>query len=327
MERLTLKQFYDTMLLKALFFSLPDQESQKGFQHKSISNAVVDGIMQHCHCDQFVVCYQEWSIKKPFSLLVEHPEHMVKFQFELEGSSLFTDEEGKQIPIPSGHQQFIYLPTTKGSLYYPLSRKVLDIHIEFDFLLAFLREQGFSRTQLKEHFLVNSWTFFREAIPITFEQQTLIRELLAHSFEGAFAKDYIRCKAMEIMLSVFSEKVDTVSRISWKSQDLHILQQIRSYLDQNFAKDLQFKTICRTFGINEFKLKKAFKECYGDTVFGYIRKARLKHALHLLVDTDMDIKEVSYICGFKYPHHFSQLFFQHYRCRPREARSKTGVIV
>ncbi|WP_270087427.1 helix-turn-helix domain-containing protein [Sphingobacterium sp. SYP-B4668] len=322
MESLTLQQFYGDALLKALFLTPPLQESYKGFQIRPLSNHVVEGIMRYCHCEQFVVCYQEWTVKKPFNLLVEHPEHMVKFQFEIEGSSFFTNIEGKQIPIPNGHQQFIYLPTTKGSLYYPVSRKVLDIHIEFDFLLSVLRGQGFTQTQLKEHFLVNSWTFFRKAIPISLDQENLIGDLLSHSYQGTFAKDYIRCKAIEIMLSVFSKGTESLGYTSWKSEDLHILQEIKLYLDRSFGEDLQLKNICRSFGINDFKLKKAFKERYGDTVFGYIRKARMKHALYLLLNSEMGIKEISYACGFKYPHHFSQLFYQHYNYRPREIRSK-----
>lgn len=322
MKSLTLREFYGDAILKAVFSKDTKQEPQKGFKHKLLSNSVVLGNMYYRHFGQFVVCYQDWTVLDPFQLLIAHPEDLVKFQFEIAGHSIFSDTGGREIAICSGQQQFIYLPPTSGSIYYPSSRCVLDIHIDFDFLLDLLQAQGFTKPQLREHFQKYGWTFFKKAIPITFDQSVLINKLIDHSYHGRFAEEYIRCKAIEIILSVFTAGTESIEESLWNSQDLLTLSEVKSYLDSHFAEELSLKKISRNFAINEFKLKKAFKERYGDTVFGYIRKSRLKYALHLLLHTDLDIKTISYSCGFKYPHHFSQLFLQHYSYRPSEVRSK-----
>ncbi|WP_164112344.1 MULTISPECIES: helix-turn-helix domain-containing protein [Sphingobacterium] len=326
MKSLTLREFYGDTILKTVFSMDTQQEFQKGFKRKSLSNSAVRGDMYYHHFGQFVVCYQDWTVLKPFRLLIDHPEDLIKFQFEIAGHSIFSDTRGTEIAICSGQQQFIYLPPTAGSIFYPSSRSVLDIHIDFDFLLDLLRAQGFTKPQLREHFQENGWTFFKKAIPITVDQSVLISNLIDHSYHGRFAEEYIRCKAIEIILSVFTAGTETIEASLWNSQDLRTLSEVKSYLDSHFAEELSLKKISRTFGINEFKLKKAFKERYEDTVFGYIRKSRLKYALHLLLHTDLDIKTISYSCGFKYPHHFSQLFLQHYSYRPSEVRSK-GILL
>ncbi|MBL1411014.1 helix-turn-helix transcriptional regulator [Sphingobacterium faecale] len=322
MKSLTLREFYGDTILNAVFSKDVKQEPQKGFKHKLLSNSAVSGNMYYHHFGQFVVCYQDWAVLDPFQLLIDHPEDLVKFQFEITGHSIFSDISGREIAICSGQQQFIYLPPTSGTIYYPSSRSVLDIHIDFDFLLDLLQAQGFTKPQLSEHFQKHGWTFFKKAIPITLDQSVLIRNLIDHSYHGRFAEEYIRCKAIEIILSVFTAGTDSIEGSTWNNQDLLTLSEIKSYLDSHFAEELSLKKISRAFGINEFKLKKAFKERYGDTVFGHIRKSRIKHAMHLLQHSNLDIKTISYSCGFKYPHHFSQLFSQYYNCRPSEVRSK-----
>ncbi|MFD2554505.1 helix-turn-helix transcriptional regulator [Sphingobacterium tabacisoli] len=328
MRNLTLREFYGDTLLKSIFSKETTDEPRKGFRHKLLANDVVQGSMYYRNCNQFIVCYQDWTVLAPFHLSIDHPENMIKFQFEIEGSSIFTATNGRQISLSAGQQQFIYLPPTAGTLHYACSRKVLDVHIEEDFLCTLLSAQGFAHSSFREHFSHEVWTFFREAASITLEQEALIHQLIAHSYHGEFAGDYIRCKTIEIILSVFSAGVEPVEQHCWKKEDLRILSDIKTYLDSHFSENLSLKKISRTFGINEFKLKKAFKERYGETVFGYIRKNKLKHGLHLLLHTDTDIKEIAYSCGFKYAHHFSQLFLQHYNYRPSEVRSKsTGVLL
>ncbi len=76
----------------------------------------------------------------------------------------------------------------------------------------------------------------------------------------------------------------------------------------------------RQFGINEFKLKSIFKQVYGITVMRYLRKCRMDRAQDMLVNTDLEIKEIAFLIGFKYAHHFSKVYQAHFHVLPKDVR-------
>lgn len=51
--------------------------------------------------------------------------------------------------------------------------------------------------------------------------------------------------------------------------------------------------LSRLIGLNDYKLKKGFKEMFGTTVFGYLREKRLEKAFHLLQEGTMNVTECS----------------------------------
>lgn len=320
MNTISIEEFYGNDLLSKLFESKPAECCKDGFQHRLLKNEFVIGNLQCLCVEDVVVSYQEWQLIQPFQLSIAHREQLIKLQFEIEGDSKFRSDDSKKIDIPEGHYQFIYIPNAKGKLEYSKSRKVLDLHISLEHLLQFLTSQGLSDKEIREHLLIKHYSFFRSAMKITPQQHALIRELLNHQYQEGFAKEFIRIKALELIYSAFKDNAKTASETKWRVEDRTILLEIKNYLDCHFQQELHLKTIARQFGINEFKLKNAFKDLFQDTVINYVRKQRVKHAHHLLMHSNMEIKEIAFISGFKYAHHFSQVYLQHYERLPSETR-------
>jgi AraC-like DNA-binding protein len=70
--------------------------------------------------------------------------------------------------------------------------------------------------------------------------------------------------------------------------------------------------------INEFKLKKGFKEIFGNTVFGYLVDLKMEYAKEKLVQKKVSISEISDEIGFQHPQHFSQAFKKKYGYFPSQ---------
>ena len=102
--------------------------------------------------------------------------------------------------------------------------------------------------------------------------------------------------------------------------DLKIINEIKIYLEENIHEDIHIVSLVRQFGINEFKLKTIFKQVYGITVMRYLRKCRMDRAQDMLVNTDLEIKEIAFLIGFKYAHHFSKVYQAHFHVLPKEVR-------
>jgi len=322
MQTITLKELYDKEELPDLFYFTDLQYVSNGFSATVINNEFVSCKLLSYHDEAIDVFYQDWNLLQPFRLRIRHNIPLIKVQFEIEGNSCFESLNNEVINIPSKHYQFIQIPKADGYLTYTSSRKVLDIHIKQQYLFQLLNTQGYSEQHLKEHFLLKNYTFYRKASIISEQQKRLIQDLIQHSYQSDFAREFIRIKAIELILTVFSGASNQLSKVKWSENDVDIMMNLRNFLDQNFHKELHLKTLTRQFGINEFKLKNAFKDLFGETVFSYIRKQRLKKAKDLLIKSDLEIKEIAFLTGFKYSHHFSKVYFNHYKHLPSEHRSQ-----
>ena len=80
-------------------------------------------------------------------------------------------------------------------------------------------------------------------------------------------------------------------------------------------------------GINEYKLKKGFKELFGTTIFGYIHHSRMSLAKRLLLGTDKSAKEIAYETGYSSPQHFSNAFKKQFGITPNNVRNNPDAAI
>ena len=75
--------------------------------------------------------------------------------------------------------------------------------------------------------------------------------------------------------------------------------------------------LSRIAGINEFKLKRGFKEVFGQTVFGYLNDERMDLAKSDLLEKQKSITEIAFELGFSSVQHFSNAFKKKFGVSPR----------
>ena len=95
---------------------------------------------------------------------------------------------------------------------------------------------------------------------------------------------------------------------------------LRDYLNESFDQDHSLRSLSKQFGLNEFKLKKGFKDLFGFTVFGYIQLLKMRHAKTLIEDNGLNISQVANRVGYKNPNHFSVAFKKQFGLNPSSIR-------
>jgi AraC-like DNA-binding protein len=74
-------------------------------------------------------------------------------------------------------------------------------------------------------------------------------------------------------------------------------------------------------GINEFKLKKGFKETFGVTAFGYLADVRLGLAKDDILAGRRSATEIAFALGYSSLAHFSHAFKKKFGVSPNQAKS------
>ena len=95
-----------------------------------------------------------------------------------------------------------------------------------------------------------------------------------------------------------------------------LLEKIHS----DYAQDLSLITLSRYIHINKTTVSKYFKIITGSSVTDYIINYRLKCACFSLATTEITVKELAKVCGFKQPSYFIRQFTAKMKMTPTEYR-------
>lgn len=90
------------------------------------------------------------------------------------------------------------------------------------------------------------------------------------------------------------------------------------------SDNLKIEELAEQVNLNYSIFRKAFKRYTGLSPMQYHSTLRLKQATHLLTNTDMSIKEISFDLGFCSVFYFSKLFKEKTGMTPGEFRKKNG---
>ena len=89
------------------------------------------------------------------------------------------------------------------------------------------------------------------------------------------------------------------------------------YVDANMARaDLSVEELAAELGMSRVHLYKRLKQTTGKTPIEFIRLLRLKRAAQLLRESQLNISEIAYDCGFNNPKYFSRYFKEEFGVLP-----------
>lgn len=91
-----------------------------------------------------------------------------------------------------------------------------------------------------------------------------------------------------------------------------------SYIRLNYQMDITIVDVARHIGISERYLRKLFARYLNLSPLEYLNQIRINKSIELLRNTEMSVKEICFICGFKSPQYFSRIFKQQTGVSPRE---------
>lgn len=104
------------------------------------------------------------------------------------------------------------------------------------------------------------------------------------------------------------------------STDIESIRAAREFIMDHIQGPVPLIEIAHSVGINEYKLKRGFKELYGSTVFQFIKDQRLRKARVLVLYTNKSISAIAKLVGFKKGNHLSREFKKLFGHSPTQLR-------
>ncbi|MDQ7785203.1 MAG: AraC family transcriptional regulator [Desulfomonilaceae bacterium] len=158
--------------------------------------------------------------------------------------------------------------------------------------------------------------------PLTPELGMIAHQVLTSRLEGIARRLFMESKALEILAYQFHAMTShpLPTRAVRSRQDHERLEEARAILEKELADPPSLLALARRVGLNDFKLKRGFREIYQTTVYGYVRMLRMDKARTLLETGEMNVGEVAAAVGYSCFGHFSEAFRQRFGMYPRDLK-------
>ncbi len=184
-------------------------------------------------------------------------------------------------------------------------------------------------TNSHDHLAEYNYFSIINSLPINNIQLQLIKDLFMHDlYEGALCNLYRESKLLEL-ICVTAEKFQksaSCSLINIGKRDTITLHKARDILLQDIANPPSLKNLANQVGTNEFKLKKGFKQLFGQTVYSMLHEVRLLEAKRLIEQDGQDVQEAAQWVGYKSASHFSCIFKKRFGILPNKIKTNVTLI-
>ncbi len=99
------------------------------------------------------------------------------------------------------------------------------------------------------------------------------------------------------------------------------LSQVTDYIDEYLDRDLRLSKLAEVANMSESNFSHQFKAYMGTSPHQYVIQQRIKRAQVLLLNPELSIVEIAYLCGFNSQSHLTIYFRQHTGVTPNVYRS------
>ncbi|MFC4141020.1 helix-turn-helix transcriptional regulator [Pedobacter mendelii] len=245
------------------------------------------------------------NTKKPEQILIHYSSITVSFLYCLEGTINCENSSKIESIVLNKNQQIIKLNDFKN-LVISFNSKIEYIHIQ-------LTQEHYKK--LTGGNFGNDLSAF-ESSETDSEITLILNSLITQKNHKRTAKISIQAKVYAL-LTFYINKVNYKPLLSLKKDDIDKILFAKKLVEDNIQMPYSLINLSRKAGINDYKLKKGFKEITGNTVFGYLYKIRMEKAHYYLSRDKKTVNEVAFLVGYKNAQHFTAAFKKIYNILPR----------
>ncbi|KQS30831.1 AraC family transcriptional regulator [Dyadobacter sp. Leaf189] len=244
---------------------------------------------------------------------IETAERMILFKFQ---HVLTTSTD-----VPADQQAPSVLIVTSRlnpNLVIPIQRNRAMINVEMD--ATYLKRLFLShKSPVLQGLLENTQPLFFEEMVFP-ALQTIIDQLVSETVDDNFALFFRRVKTEELIcrLLMALEKRNENQLYALNGKDIQTIYRIKEQMLEHLEVPPVISELASSAQMSPTKLKRLFRQMFGNSIFSYYQAFRINEAARLLKTEKLSVSEVGYQLGFANLSHFSRVFEKHIGVKPKK---------
>jgi AraC family transcriptional regulator, transcriptional activator of the genes for pyochelin and ferripyochelin receptors len=291
--------------------------------YASISGSFGAALFQTIPNYGFDVRYNNYAFKEAFTLRYQSEAPSLELQVMLK-NGLQSDVEGFSGFVLKQHQfNMTYLPFVRCTSFFNAGDYS---NFEIHYARSYLEEYALMLPELEAFLSKIDKGIPTHLLPkhafATPEMFSVIRQILESGYHSDLQKIYLDIKGSELLFLAMKRVSPSTNGHPVRQADLEKMHAAKLWMEEHVDCPGGLVEIAKAAGTSESKLKKEFKEVFGNTVFEFLLKLRMKKALQLLKETDKTVSEIAYLTGYSSHPSFTNAFTRHFGFSPLYVRKK-----
>lgn len=264
-----------------------------------------------------MVTISDCTLYTPFVIREYISEQIIEIGQYYAGAASYYQKKDRISEFEYGLNAYVNTNTYCG--YKRIEPDVRLLNIGFAF-----RERFFSSLPVK----LEDDFFERAAMvlnpkPISIPRITAICNSIKDcTLEGNALSLYIHGKSFEVfsLLYDYIYKETPKPIVHLSAKDKAILNNVKSFIENNYADHFTIAELTKIFAINQQKLLSGFKSSFNATINEYTKKIRMTRALELLYDEELSVVDIARSVGYYGDGYFQKAFKETYGVTPSQMR-------
>lgn len=257
----------------------------------------------------------------PLRLAIEPSAAFLTMHFSLAGDVAV--QVGSTVPVDFGTNRHNLINAGSASLWLDISDsqscQFVQIFVSADLFINLSVQNGIGLNQIAERVRANHLMVLGpENRTISPAMHTVLSQLTNGPLPNTLRQLFLKAKILELLalqLDQFTRN-EMAAEVPAEPPEYDQLIAVRQLLETQFDNPPTLAELSRQVGLNEFTLKKRFKEVFGETIYGWVLNYRLQYAYQLLQSQQLPVGEVAYRVGYQHPAHFSTAFKKKFGVTP-----------
>jgi len=304
--------------------SQPIEQSETEITHTSGRASIRDMWFDGIH-----LSYGSVQLYKNLTVKAECDTPVIEMHFGMAGNSEATILGNYQrVHFGAGQHNICYTPEFEGYLKtdaHDEAYKMLEIHVTEQYFNRFSNSESHLLDRFQEQIVKKKASMLTaNNMTITSAINNILQEIVNCRRQGMMKRLFVEARMIELLMLQMEQaesNAKPAQKESLKASDIEKLHYAKLLIEQNISAPHTLVQLSRSIGLNDFKLKKGFKEIFGTTVFGYLHDLRMQEARRLLQDTVKSIHDISDYCGYAYVQHFTTAFRNKFGVTPGSLRA------
>jgi len=276
----------------------------------------------------FTIVYSHYLIDRDVTLEAHLDEPVMEFQLAIKNTLHFQRSGIGEVYLLEKQFNLFYTPfwetacDLKGGQEY--STLAITFSVEyleklaphFPFLETFLSQVRQKKTANLSD--TNNYA--------NIQMMGITHDILYGDFAESVRNLYLEAKVMELLIQALDKighfHSNPATHIVLRPYDVERIKEAAEMLIQNMDNPLTIVELAHRVGLNDYKLKKGFKQIYGTTIFNYFMGARMERAKSLLEDTSIPIMDIAFMTGYRNISNFITAFRKNFGGSPGSLRKR-----
>lgn len=278
-------------------------------------------------CDNIRIGYASTTFEGNTFFAARNEDDHVRLHFGLKGDYRFHHRQlGRSFDLIGGHHNIMFSRGIEIEVHnHSPEIETFGIQFPSQLFINFTQNANDRLKRFSEKILDGKSVIFSDSWgSLNLRMEEVIREITHSGYKGDLQRLFLLSKSIELLVlsaesCLLSEERDS-SGESIKKGDKEKIIAARDIINDRYQQPPSLSELAAEIGLNEYKLKRGFREIFQTTVFGYLSEKRLMLAQAYLRDTDKTAAEIAYELGYSTPQHFNNAFKKRFGLTPKSVR-------